>query len=65
VIVDGPYGGVGASMIDVADNRNVLLVAGGGGASFAIAVLEDLVSRSLEQKACTKVADLIWVVKVR
>ncbi|KAG8689244.1 hypothetical protein FRC11_003584, partial [Ceratobasidium sp. 423] len=63
VIVDGPYGGLGAGTVDLADSRNVILVAGGGGASFTIAVLEDLVSRSLEQKACTKVVDFLWIVK--
>ncbi|KDN49025.1 hypothetical protein RSAG8_02378, partial [Rhizoctonia solani AG-8 WAC10335] len=63
VIVDGPYGGLGAGTVDLADYRNVILVAGGGGASFTIAVLEDLVSRSLEQKACTTVVDFIWIVK--
>jgi ferric-chelate reductase len=64
VIVDGPYGGIGAGMIDVADSRNVVLVAGGSGASFAVAVLEDLITRSVRGKACTEMADLIWVVKV-
>lgn len=64
VIVDGPYGGIGAGLADVADNRNVLLVAGGGGVSFTIAVLEELVSRSAEEQACTEVVDFIWVVKV-
>ncbi|KAJ1302681.1 hypothetical protein OPQ81_002997 [Rhizoctonia solani] len=63
VIVDGPYGGLGAGTVDLADNRNVILVAGGGGASFTVSVLEDLVSRSLQQKACTKVVDFLWVVQ--
>lgn len=64
VIVDGPYGGIGAGMVDPADSQNVLLVAGGSGASFVIAVLEDLVSRSAMHKIRTEVAELIWVVKV-
>ncbi|CAE6514945.1 unnamed protein product [Rhizoctonia solani] len=63
VILDGPYGGLGAGTVDLADSRNVILVSGGGGASFTVAVLEDLVSRSLEQKACTKVVDFFWIVK--
>lgn len=64
VIVDGPYGGLSAETVELADYRNVILVAGGGGASFTIALLEDLVFRSLEQKACTTVVDFIWIVKV-
>ncbi|CAE6415365.1 unnamed protein product [Rhizoctonia solani] len=63
VVVDGPYGGLGAGTVEPADYRNVILVAGGGGASLTIALLEDLVSRSLEQKAHTKVVDFIWIVK--
>ncbi|KAH7338868.1 hypothetical protein B0J17DRAFT_393702 [Rhizoctonia solani] len=63
VIIDGPYGGLGGGMVNLADHRNVVLVAGGGGASFTVALLEDLVSRSLDQKACTKAVDFIWVVK--
>ncbi|CAE6472832.1 unnamed protein product [Rhizoctonia solani] len=63
VIVDGPYGGLGAGTVGPADYRNVILIAGGGGASFTVAVLEDLVSCSLEQKACTTVIDFIWIVK--
>jgi predicted ferric reductase len=64
VIIDGPYGGLSSGMVDPADNKNVILVAGGGGASFTVAVLEDLVSRELEGKGCTKTIDFIWVVKV-
>ncbi|CAE6465180.1 unnamed protein product [Rhizoctonia solani] len=63
VIVDGPYGGLAAGMVDPAGDKNVILVAGGGGASFTISVLEDLVSRALEKKACTETIDFIWVVK--
>ncbi|CUA67450.1 putative iron reductase [Rhizoctonia solani] len=63
VIVDGPYGGLGAGTVGPADYRNVILIAGGGGVSFTVAVLEDLISRSLKQKGCTEVIDFIWIVK--
>ncbi|CAE7208231.1 unnamed protein product [Rhizoctonia solani] len=63
VIVDGPYGGLGAGIVNLADSRNVVLVAGGGGASFTIALLENLVSCSLQRKARTTVVDFLWVVK--
>ncbi|CAE6473105.1 unnamed protein product [Rhizoctonia solani] len=63
VIIDGPYGGLGGGIVNLADHRNVVLVAGGAGASFTVALLEDLVSRSLEQNACTRVVDFLWIVK--
>ncbi|GAB1526916.1 hypothetical protein RhiTH_010090 [Rhizoctonia solani] len=63
VIVDGPYGGLDAGMVEPASNRSMILVAGGGGVSFTIAILEDLVSRALEKRGCTKTINFLWVVK--
>lgn len=61
VVVDGPYGGM--MMTDLADYKNVLLVAGGAGASFVMSLWEDLVVQSMQRKACTEVVDLVWAVK--
>lgn len=42
VMVDGPYGG---STIDAGESEQVLLVAGGSGATFTVGILDDLVGR--------------------
>jgi ferric-chelate reductase len=42
VMIDGPYGGCG---LDLGEYENVLLVAGGAGATFTLGLLDDLVGR--------------------
>lgn len=42
VMIDGPYGGLS---LDLGQYENVLLFAGGAGATFAMGVLDDIVGR--------------------
>lgn len=41
-MIDGPYGGLS---LDLGQYENVLLFAGGAGATFAMGVLDDIVGR--------------------
>ncbi|KAF9034815.1 iron reductase [Panaeolus papilionaceus] len=46
VMVDGPYGG---SSVDLGEYETVLLFAGGSGATFTLALLDDIVGRCVKQ----------------
>lgn len=63
-MIDGPYGG---PTIDVGDYENVLLVAGGSGASFTIGVLDDIVGRCcVNGRKCgeqTRRIEFVWCIK--
>jgi ferric-chelate reductase len=60
VLVEGPYGGVGHAV--PASCAGALLVAGGGGISFALALLAELVAAD-ERGACALTTlELLWVV---
>lgn len=42
ILMDGPYGGCS---IDIGESEKVLLVSGGSGATFALAMLDDILGR--------------------
>ncbi|KAL4263678.1 Ferric/Cupric Reductase Transmembrane Component [Pleurotus pulmonarius] len=63
VMIDGPYGGCS---IDLGDYENVLLVAGGSGATFSIGMLDDIVKRCAGARAGgekTRRIEFVWCVK--
>lgn len=43
-MIDGPYGGCS---VDLGESESVLLVSGGSGATFALAMLDDILGRCL------------------
>jgi len=45
VMMDGPYGGCS---IDLGDYESVLLVSGGSGATFSLAMLDDIITRCIK-----------------
>ncbi|KAG9121030.1 hypothetical protein FRC07_003191 [Ceratobasidium sp. 392] len=61
VLVEGPYGGPGHSIIP--SFSGVMLVLGGSGITFGTSVLEDLVAKSLDGTARTVCINLVWVVQ--
>lgn len=64
VMLDGPYGGCS---LELGEFENVLLVAGGSGATFAIGVLDDLVgriaNRGRERGEKTRRIELAWCIR--
>ncbi|KAF4568608.1 hypothetical protein EYR36_010620 [Pleurotus pulmonarius] len=63
VMIDGPYGGCS---IDLGDYENVLLVAGGSGATFSIGMLDDIVKRCAGARTGgekTRRIEFVWCVK--
>ena len=64
VMIDGPYGGCG---LDLGEYENVLLVAGGGGVTFALGLLDDLVGRIVRHQRrrgeCTRRVEFAWCIR--
>jgi len=46
VMIDGPYGG---SSIDLGDYESVLLMSGGSGVTFSLAMLDDIITRCIKR----------------
>jgi len=61
IILEGPYGGVGHTMID--SFSGALFVAGGSGITFALAAIQDLVQKDVEGHSRAKVIELVWSVQ--
>ncbi|KAG8695636.1 hypothetical protein FRC08_007649 [Ceratobasidium sp. 394] len=61
VLVEGPYGGPGNTVIS--SFSGVMLVLGGGGITFGTSVLEDIVAKSLDGTARAVCVNFIWVVQ--
>jgi len=63
-MLDGPYGG---PSIDCADYETVLLIAGGSGITFTLALLDDLVGRVVRLGRCrgerTKRIEFAWCIR--
>ncbi|KIK38307.1 hypothetical protein CY34DRAFT_15128 [Suillus luteus UH-Slu-Lm8-n1] len=57
VMVDGPYGGVGHTMMS--NYSGAMFVVGGSGISFALSAVSDLVQAATDMK----VIDIIWSIK--
>ena len=64
VMIDGPYGGLS---IDLGEYENVLLVAGGSGASFTVGVLDEIVGRCCDGARKggekTRRIEFVWYMK--
>lgn len=64
VMLDGPYGGL---TFDLGDFENVLLVAGGSGATFTVGVLDDIVGRIVRHGRLkgekTRFIKFVWFVR--
>ena len=63
VMIDGPYGGLGFTTPYTSET--VVLLAGGSGAAFTIAVLDETVGRVIRRhrSAITSAVDFVWCVK--
>jgi len=61
VILEGPYGGVGHTMMD--SFSGALFICGGSGITFALAAIQDLVQKDIEGQSCVKVINLVWCVQ--
>ncbi|KAI0655804.1 iron reductase [Cubamyces menziesii] len=64
VMIDGPYGG---SSVDLGDYESVLLVAGGAGATFTLAMLDDIVARCVklgrQNGEKTRRIEFVWCIR--
>jgi ferric-chelate reductase len=63
VMIDGPYGGCS---LDLGEYENVLLLAGGSGATFALGMLDDILGRILAgrlQGERTRRIELAWYIR--
>ncbi|QRW12947.1 Ferric reductase like transmembrane component [Ceratobasidium sp. AG-Ba] len=61
VLVEGPYGGPGNTVIP--SFSGVMLVLGGSGITFGTSVLEDIIAKSLDGAARTLCVYFVWVVQ--
>ncbi|QRV98391.1 Ferric reductase like transmembrane component [Ceratobasidium sp. AG-Ba] len=61
VLVEGPYGGPGNTVIP--SFSGVMLVLGGSGITFGTSILEDIVAKSLNGTARTLCVNFVWVVQ--
>lgn len=61
VVVEGPYGGLGNTMLP--SFSGLLLVAGGSGITHALSLAHDLVNRAPSGVVRARVIDLVWTVR--
>jgi len=61
VIVEGPYGGVGHTLMD--SFSGALFIVGGSGISFSLASIQELIRKDINGKSSVKVIDLVWCVQ--
>ena len=61
VWIEGPYGGVGNTMMD--SYSGAVFLAGGSGITFALSAVTDLVQKDLQGASRLKVIHLIWCVQ--
>lgn len=61
VWIEGPYGGVGNTMMD--SYSGAVFVVGGSGITFALSSITDLVQKDLRRSSRLKVIHLIWCVQ--
>ena len=63
VMIDGPYGGCG---LDLGDYERALLCAGGSGATFTLAILDDIVGRCVKLGRnggeATRTIEFVWCI---
>lgn len=61
VIIEGPYGGIGHTMMDT--YSGALFVAGGSGITFALAAVQELIQKDIAGRSHVKVIELVWCVQ--
>ena len=61
VWIEGPYGGVGNTMMD--SYSGAVFVVGGSGITFALSSITDLVQKDLRRSTRLKVIHLVWCVQ--
>lgn len=61
VILEGPYGGVGHTLMD--SYSGALFVSGGSGITFSLAAIEELVQKDIAGTSRVKVIELVWCVQ--
>jgi predicted ferric reductase len=61
VILEGPYGGIGHTMMD--GFSGALFVTGGSGITFALAAIQELIQKDMDGKSNVRVIDLVWCVQ--
>jgi ferric-chelate reductase len=61
VIVEGPYGGIGHTLMD--RFSGALFFAGGSGITFCLAAIQDLVMKDVNGQSHVKFIELIWSIK--
>lgn len=61
VLIEGPYGGVGNTMMD--SYSGAIFVVGGSGITFALAAITDLVQKDVQGLSRLKAIHLIWCVQ--
>ncbi len=64
VMLDGPYGGCS---IDIGEYEKLLLIAGGSGVTFTLALLDDLIGRVVrlgsKRGECTNYVHFVWCIR--
>ncbi|KAI0746323.1 incomplete iron reductase [Daedaleopsis nitida] len=61
VVVEGPYGGPGHAIF--ASFSGAMFVAGGSGITFALAAVQDLMKKDLEERSRIRAMELVWCVQ--
>jgi ferric-chelate reductase len=61
VIVEGPYGGIGHTLMD--RFSGALFFSGGSGITFSLAAIQDLVAKDIDGRSHVKIIELVWMVK--
>ncbi|KAH9942669.1 incomplete iron reductase [Amylocystis lapponica] len=61
VIIDGPYGGPGNSILS--SYSGAMFVVGGSGVTYALASVQELLYRAAEGKTRVKVIELVWSIR--
>jgi ferric-chelate reductase len=61
VILEGPYGGIGHTLMDTFSGA--VFIVGGSGITFALASVQDLIQKDIDGKSNVKVVDLVWCVQ--
>ncbi|KAF7364517.1 Ferric reductase transmembrane component 5 [Mycena venus] len=61
VVVEGPYGGPGFTMFD--SFSAAMFIVGGGGITFALSVIQELIQQDSRGESRVRVIELIWIVQ--
>lgn len=61
VMLEGPYGGVGHTMINAFSGA--MFVAGGSGITFPLAAMQDLVEKNIQGRSRVRAIYLVWCIQ--